>query len=541
MRSMRKEFITTFWVALTFATAFLFQNCGGFVWIDAPKLESLSSATAEIRVKAANDLGSFNPYLFGYANSPTEDSIELAQASGFKLSYVAYYGDGKICGDDFMTDNDEEIEALMAAGITPMPLFDPKKKPDDLDAYATCVKKVGQHLFDKGVTIFRFSNEPDGSWTYWGKEGAQSDPVDVAKTYEVWANALKSVSASIIVEGPAIMIIMEDGQIADWVRRFLDYCRDHDVPLDIFSFHVYSENPYVFYKKFEIVKEELKKYPISPLYGVPKLGNDEWLLKVGDAWSGRYTEQFDKTWGAAAQISGLINMIDAGVALSVPTFGINIETEYLCHDFLPISCSGKAKPAFYAFQAFNQLAETNQLEVSGTDRMNFTAISGVKEVSGDKQIMVILSNYDVEAVWQNYNDGDKEILAIDGISSVSDIENAQVYNRYNLKIENVPWQTSELVTVSRYLIDDNNALVLAEKGEQQAIISNDGSIAISAEISVPQIQILTFSLKGKSSLFDLTPELEPDENYGELDTLGKQSFERSRGVTARPGPAEPSN
>ena len=151
-------------------------------------------------------------------------------------------------------------------------------------------------------------------------------------------------------------------------------------------------------------KKELQKYKISPLYGVPKIGNDEWLMKLGDLWSGGYSEEFDMAWAASAQLNGLINMIEEGAILSVPTFGINTERDILCHDFLPISCAGKAKPVFYAFQAFNQLAETNRLKTSGTDKMNFAAISGIKEARGDKQIIVVLSNHDVSGYLNNYPD-----------------------------------------------------------------------------------------------------------------------------------------
>ena len=293
-------------------------------------------------------------------------------------------GDGTNCDDSLITAADAQIDDLLKAGIESMPLFDPLKKPANLDVYATCVKKAGKHLFDKGVKIFRFTNEPDGSWTDWGKnKGEQSDPVDVAQTYEAWAKALKSVDKSIIVEGPAIMTLTEKGQMADWVKKFLSYLGEHNVPLDIFSFHIYSSSPYQYYKQFNIAKKELQKYKISPLYGVPKIGNDEWLMKLGDLWSGGYSEGFDTTWAASAQINGLINMIEEDAVLSVPTFGIDNEQDILCHDFLPISCSGKAKPVFYAFQAFNQLAETSRLKISGTDRMNFATISGIKEASGE--------------------------------------------------------------------------------------------------------------------------------------------------------------
>ena len=278
----------------------------------------------------------------------------------------------------------------------------------------------------------------------------------------------------------------------------------------------------------------MQKYKISPLYGIPKIGNDEWLMKLGDLWSGGYSEEFDTTWAASAQLNGLINMIEEGVVLSIPTFGINTEKDILCHDFLPISCSGKAKPVFYAFQAFNQLAETNRLKISGTDRMNFATISGIKEANGDKQIIVILSNYDMSSYLNAYPDPVmNSMMAHDG-TIVGDIKNAQVYNKFELKINNTPWKNSQIITVNRYLIDDNNALVLAEKNGQSITVANDGSVSLSAEISAPQVQIITLSLKDKPSLFSMTPALPADKNYGKLDVKGKQTFEKTQGGNNKP-------
>ena len=505
--------------------------------ISAASSSKTSKSTASVTVDASQSLGKFSPYLFGYAGSPktmTDESIKLARSAGYKLALVSTkIGDGANCDNSLITAADAQIDALLKAGIEPMPLFDPLKKPSNLDAYAACVKKTGKHLFDKGVKIFRFTNEPDGSWTDWGrKKGEQSNPVDVAQTYEAWAKALKSVDKSIIIEGPAIMIITENGLIADWVKKFLNYLSEHNAPLDIFSFHIYSASPYRYYREFNVVKNELQKYKISPLYGVPKLGNDEWLMKLGDLWSGVYSEEFDKTWAASAQLNGLVNMIEEGAVLSVPTFGIDIEQDVLCHDFLLINCRGKAKPVFYAFQAFNQLAETNRLKISGTDKMNFAAISGIKEVNGDKQIIVILSNHDVSSYSNTYPAPVlNNMVAANADVSSGDVKNAQVYKKFELKINNVPWKNSQIITVKRYLIDDNNALVLSEKNGQSITVANDGSVSLSAEISAPQVQIITLSLKDSPSLFSMNPVLAADENYGKPDVLGKQMFEKTRSKT----------
>ena len=117
---------------------------------------------------------------------------------------------------------------------------------------------------------------------------------------------------------------------------------------------------------------------------------------------------------------------------------------------------------------------------------------------------------------------------------MGEIKNAQVYNKFELKINNTPWENSQIITAKRYLIDDNNALVLSEKNGQSITVANDGSVSLSAEISAPQVQIITLSLKDKPSLFSMTPALPADKNYGKLDVKGKQTFEKTQGGNNKP-------
>ena len=55
--------------------------------------------------------------------------------------------------------------------------------------------------------------------------------------YEVAAKHLKKAFPSLKIGGPAIC-----GR-EDWGRRFVVYCRDHEVPLDFYSWHIYSRTP----------------------------------------------------------------------------------------------------------------------------------------------------------------------------------------------------------------------------------------------------------------------------------------------------------
>ena len=88
-------------------------------------------------------------------------------------------------------------------------------------------------------------------WEIWNEPDL--DPVDVGlpknprcwggtvtnffEFYEVAAKHLKGTFPHLKIGGPAIC-----GR-EDWGARFLAYCRDHKVPLDFFSWHVYAVDP----------------------------------------------------------------------------------------------------------------------------------------------------------------------------------------------------------------------------------------------------------------------------------------------------------
>lgn len=88
-------------------------------------------------------------------------------------------------------------------------------------------------------------------WEIWNEPDL--DPVDVGfpknprcwggtvtnffQLFETTAKHLKGKFPALKIGGPAIC-----GNF-DWGRRFLGYCRDHGVPLDFFSWHIYATEP----------------------------------------------------------------------------------------------------------------------------------------------------------------------------------------------------------------------------------------------------------------------------------------------------------
>ncbi|WP_336773855.1 GH39 family glycosyl hydrolase [Paenibacillus sp. MMO-58] len=98
-----------------------------------------------------------------------------------------------------------------------------------------CVNRYG--LAEVKKWYFEVWNEPDLTDVCWS--GTKEE---YFAFYEATANTIKSVSPELTVGGPALGYgsLWNDS----WAEQFIAYCRDRQVPLNFFSFHVYSEYPF---------------------------------------------------------------------------------------------------------------------------------------------------------------------------------------------------------------------------------------------------------------------------------------------------------
>jgi len=447
-------------------------------------------ATASIIVNYSKELGNFSPYLFGI-NIKRTGGLELVQAAGFKII--------QLLEGDFL-ELDKLISSIFEHGAEPMvtmPMPPSDRKPSDMDAYVASLKKIATHFKNTKwpnngkVRLLRFANEPDNA-QFW-----HSSKQDFFETYAAVLKALKSVDPSFILDGPGFMIGV-DGQLPGspcWVSDFLEYMSKNNAPVDLFSTHLYSPVPYSFYENFGILQNELKKYPsLSPIYGTPKLANDEWNIKLGDIWSGSYSKQFDMSWAAAAQMNSLINMIKQGLTLSVPMAGVDI-AKFGGHDFLLVDCNGNGKPVYYAYKGLSWLCNTARLSTEGDDHMNFAAIAGKK----DNQIVVVLSNYDIKTYMDKYPEIPPPFLPKDSKppdkieydNYVSKFGEPKVYNKYGLTLNNLPWNPSQEIIYERYLVDDNHKLDLV----QTKTVKGDKTLSFAGDITAPSVEIIKVYLK----------------------------------------------
>jgi xylan 1,4-beta-xylosidase len=183
---------------------------------DDPTLAWLvPDATVRHQIVAAGNMGSIFPdwskdpenpasYRFG----PTDEAIAAIVASGAEVYY--------------------RVGRSWAAHNTP---------PPDFDKFASVVKHVEMHYnqgwasgFHDHIRYWEFWNEPE---TFWG-----GPPAQFFILYEKTARALKSADPSLKVGGPALAVPFT---AQPYREDFLDYCREHKVPLDFYSWHNYTD------------------------------------------------------------------------------------------------------------------------------------------------------------------------------------------------------------------------------------------------------------------------------------------------------------
>lgn len=478
------------------------QDCGPQKLRNKTSTETAPTPiTANVTVDYSSAVRNFNPHIFGAIAAPyfEQSGFNLTKDIGSKLVLVFTDTEKPLPSNpddpsqyDFKL-LDKQIEAIINIGAEPIVTFAPLNKPADLDKYALYVQNIAKHLtqgWGNGhkwdVKVFRFGNEPDNA-EFW--KGSRQE---FFKTYAAWAKVLKAVNPKFILVAPALMAVRYNNPVSEtlnpWINSFLEYCRINRVPLDYFSFHAYTPVIYYgFYDNPRLVQGELNKYPtLSPLFGAPRLANDEWNITLGDLWSGAYSRQFDSAWPAAHYINALINMIEHGLHLSVPMFGTFNGGQGGCHDFLLVDCKDKGKPAYYAIKGFNQLAETIRLSTTGTDHMNFAAISGKKT----NEIILVLANYNITGYLDKYEQSNAHAWT-EYNTYVSKFGIPNIYDKFHIIVKNLPWVSSQRITYDRYLVDDKHNLELVES----KTVSGDKTLSFRGEMTAPSVNVIKVYLK----------------------------------------------
>jgi xylan 1,4-beta-xylosidase len=212
--------------------------------------------------------------------------------------------------------------------------------------------------FRYGIRYWEIWNEPDVRPQMWTGTDA-----DYFRLYEVTAKALKARFPEIRVGGPALGNTGElKGETlipSPFLKAFLVYCRDRQVPLDFLSWHRYTADPEDIQRRAKAVRRCLDEFGFtqteSHLNEWNYLVNDDWtpLTPKGKGTSRqKFFETLGSTEGAAFTISVLLRLQDAPIDVAnyytgeVQGFGL--------FDF-----NGSPKATYHAFALFRRFLDTS--------------------------------------------------------------------------------------------------------------------------------------------------------------------------------------
>ena len=248
------------------------------------------------------------------------------------------------------------------------------------------------------MTYWEIWNEADlgcpaSYWTnpteYWRNAPRfwNGSPEQFFEFYTVAAKHLKGRFPDLKIGGPSVA-----GNLL-WVEHFLAHCRTNSVPIDFFSWHIYSDKVEPFEVKAARVKKLLGKYG----YGAAESVLNEWNWNVG--W---YGEEFrasaqgraaPNNYKMAAFYAGVMSAMQNSSVDLLMYYDARVTTHYNALFDLPLQRPTKGYYPFYAWTKLRDLGTQVELKTVG-------AKSGVRATAAkgtDGSIAVFLSRYTADA------------------------------------------------------------------------------------------------------------------------------------------------
>ena len=335
------------------------------------------------------------------------------------------------------------------ADYTPLP---------DLDKFATVVKHVAMHYnqgwakgFHDAVHYWEFWNEEDIPY-FWTET-----PETFYKLYEKTAKALKSVDSTMKVGADAKAFAYGSGPYRE---DLLQYCVEHNVPLDFYSWHHYtmsSADPYDFTR----IGAEIRKILNDNGFAKAESILSEWNLTP------------DFTDPEKPRLQGMENAAFIGdVLIYLQDSSVDMAQFYRADAAWMglFDLHGDYFKTAYAFLAGGKMLSTPQrLELRGSDTIGLAALAG-RSSDGDI-VQILISNYEIPAYHPRDMHPPKGALPkntavtdFPRVKSLPPRTDIRVKNNrgFHLTVEGLPWGKAAAFTVQRYRLTPQEAFAMHE-------------------------------------------------------------------------------
>lgn len=243
--------------------------------------------------------------------------------------------------------------------------------PRDFEKWAKICLNIARHYnegwadgFHMGIEYWEVWNEPDSLNPVREKDNMWSGtPEQYYELYKVTSRLFKEQMPGVKIGGYAScgMLLPER---YDYFINFLQYVKDHGLPLDFYSWHTYTANLEDIRNNARIARESLDRFGFTATESIL----DEWnyLVPIPDVWGQIFSGEGAKARGEAfLESSGeigasftaaeLIDMID--LPIDIATFYEGQPVNLFCTIF---DRFGLPTKQFYAFEAFARLRQQGE-------------------------------------------------------------------------------------------------------------------------------------------------------------------------------------
>jgi xylan 1,4-beta-xylosidase len=308
--------------------------------------------------------------------------------------------------------------------------------------------------FQHNIRYWEIWNEPENQPAMWTGTDDQ-----YFQLYEVTAKAIKARWPDLKVGGPSLGYTGEFNgdqfKPGDFLLRFLRHCRDHQAPLDFFSWHRYAKDPADYARRARAMRQLLDEHGFtkteSHFNEWNYLPNEDWrpMMKEGQGlMREQWCAEMRGPKGAAFAAWALMSLQDAPVDMA------NFYTAEI-QMFGMFNFNGVPQKTFYAFKAFRALLDTpRRAKTPPCEAGQVAVCAGLN--SETNRATVLLSNFSAA-------DGPNELV-----------------------VRDLPWGAR--TGFELYLVDGGHDLELARRGELGA----GGRLAL-AELKAPAVVLVKLS------------------------------------------------
>jgi len=269
--------------------------------------------------------------------------------------------------------------------------------PKDFDKWAEVCCGIIRHYNEGWADGFKYNiqyweiwNEPDIRPSCW--TGTDEQFIDL---YQTTATRIKGEFPDIKVGGPAVAhpANMDDGKAVatPFTGKFLAHCSQHAIPLDFFSWHFYSDNPWDCIVRSTAVRKLLDQH------GFEKAEShmNEWNYIPDNNWNHLMKDQGAvrrQAYEAQSGVKGAAYL--ANVLMLLQDLPVDVANFYATTAglFGIFSEYGEPRKAYYAHKAFAELLQT-PIRISTTydPQDSLVVCSGTNEARD--VITVLISNF----------------------------------------------------------------------------------------------------------------------------------------------------